>query len=282
MIKTHKFNISIHPLFILLLVYSILVRNILFFVLYTFSVVLHEMGHSVVARKRGYKMNKLVLLPYGAMISGETDEFTPKDEFIIAIAGPITNFILSTICVALWWIFPESYTFTFDLCIASMVAGVFNFLPVFPLDGGRVMLGFLSTKLSREMAVKIVKLITFVFSILLFLLFILTIFTGFNISIGITSILLFASGITSTKEIKYERINRLFDRERQIKRGIEERNIVVDSESTLKTLFSKIERGKLTTFIISKNGVKIKEIDEFKLRELFKVYPYKTKIMDII
>ena len=281
--RNKKFYFKIHPLFILLGLISIFAGNFIFFCLYTLSVVLHEFGHAIIAQKRGYRMNEIMLFPYGAVISGETDEFTPKDEIVIAIAGPLTNFLISLICVATWWILPSMYVLTLDFCMASLVAGIFNLLPVFPLDGGRIFLGYLSQKMERKTAVKIVKAITFIFSIILFLLFISTIFIGFNVSIGIASILLFYSLVADSKNAKYEQISNLFDRGKQILRGIEERKVVVSLNSEIRVLFSKIERGKLTRFVIvNEVGDRVSEIDERSLKDILNKYPFKTKISDII
>lgn len=275
--------IKIHPLFFMVGIISVFFNNFGFFLIYTLSVVLHELGHAFVAKKRGYKMDTIKLMPYGAVLFGETDEFTPKDEYIIALAGPLTNLLLSVVCIASWWLFPSLYSFTLEFCVASLIAGVFNLLPVFPLDGGRVVLGFLSSKMDRKLATKIVKIITVIFSILLFILFLFSFFLGFNMSIGIAAVLLFANVITDAKDSSYKRISSLFDRKRQIIRGIEQRVMQVGEDTKLRVLVSKIERGKITIFhVLNENGKLIKIISEDDLKQLIQKYRFSERVGDIV
>ena len=68
------------------------------FLVCTISAVLHELGHAFISKKLGYKISQIKLMPYGAELNGEFDEFVDNDEIKIAIAGPMTNFIICIIC----------------------------------------------------------------------------------------------------------------------------------------------------------------------------------------
>ena len=64
-------SLSIHPLFFLLGIYYALTDRIFVFIIYAITAVIHECGHSVAAGRRGYRLNKITLTPFGAMISGD-------------------------------------------------------------------------------------------------------------------------------------------------------------------------------------------------------------------
>ena len=96
-------KVSIHPLFFLFGLCYALTGKIFIFLIYTFSAVAHEIGHSLVAAGKGYKVNKLVLMPYGAVISGDTD-LSVEDQISIAVAGPLVNLLIALFFVASWWV----------------------------------------------------------------------------------------------------------------------------------------------------------------------------------
>ena len=103
-----KLKITIHPLFIVfsfILIYFGLINQ---FFIYLLVLCIHEYSHYFVAKRCGYVLNKMVFMPYGAGIGGESQIINPKHEILIAIAGPLVNLICVVVCVALWWIFPRA------------------------------------------------------------------------------------------------------------------------------------------------------------------------------
>lgn len=204
--KLKNFPLTIHPLFLLLGVYCYLAGKIITFFCYTLSALIHEFGHFVVAKKLGYKLLKVRLLPYGAELCGNLDEFLYKDEIWIALAGPITSVILSLVIVSFWWINPNLYNYTLELCISSIVCGIFNLLPIFPLDGGRVLVSVLSLKLERAKAIKYASIATRCFAICLLFIFFISVFYTFNITFGILGIMLLTSSINQNAECNYYRM----------------------------------------------------------------------------
>ncbi len=111
-------------------------------IIFFMSVLIHEMSHSVVARKRGTPVERITLFLFGGMAQIEKEPETPYSEFVMAIAGPAASFILSAIFGIIWFFsrnielisVPAGY-----LSIINVVLGVFNMLPGYPLDGGRVL-----------------------------------------------------------------------------------------------------------------------------------------------
>ena len=146
-------------------------------------------------------------MPFGAELYGDTDSFVDKDEIYIAIAGPISNFVICVILLGFWWLFPGSYGSTIEIFETNLVMGIFNLLPFFPLDGGRVVLAIISTKYSRRFGAKIVKNATKIFAMVLFVGFLLSILNKVNITLGIMGFLLFFSASSSKRDAVYEKVS---------------------------------------------------------------------------
>ncbi|MBO5714489.1 MAG: Zn-dependent protease, partial [Clostridia bacterium] len=81
-------NLKVHPLFFLFGFYYALTGRIFLFLICTFTAVVHELGHSFVASKYGYKLNDLVLMPFGAVVKGDLNGLKLLDQFRVAFAGP--------------------------------------------------------------------------------------------------------------------------------------------------------------------------------------------------
>lgn len=111
--KPRKFEFSWS--FLIAFLFSFCMGNGYLFLLYTFSVILHELFHIFVAVKLGYTLQKFKLSILGASMNLEDESFWGNDEFLIAISGPLLNLFLFLLCLGMWWVFPPVYNFTFDL-----------------------------------------------------------------------------------------------------------------------------------------------------------------------
>ena len=104
----------------------------------------HELAHAIAAARLGYRLNKIILMPYGALIDGDIEDLSFKDEITVALWGPFANLLTAFFFAALWWFFPDFYAYTDTACFLSLTIALVNFLPAYPLDGGRVLLAALS------------------------------------------------------------------------------------------------------------------------------------------
>lgn len=108
------------------------------------SLLAHELSHSLVAQSRGFPVHSITLFIFGGMARTSTEFETPGDEFMVAIAGPVSSFMIA----ALFWVvawggaqadFPVAVTGVASyLALINLVLAVFNLFPGFPLDGGRL------------------------------------------------------------------------------------------------------------------------------------------------
>ncbi len=107
------------------------------------SILAHELSHSIVANRLGIPVRRITLFVFGGVSYLEGDARTPREEFLIAIAGPATSFAIAGALAALWAILFRPYEpialVAEYLAIANGVIGLFNLIPGFPLDGGRVL-----------------------------------------------------------------------------------------------------------------------------------------------
>ena len=105
------------------------------------SVLLHELGHSVVAKRYGIAVPRITLFVFGGVSEIATEPHSPRVEFWIATSGPIVSFALALI---FWELQPflahaePLLALAKYLAILNFVLGAFNLVPGFPLDGGRI------------------------------------------------------------------------------------------------------------------------------------------------
>ena len=261
-------NVSIHYSFIILIICSFVVNlfNLLFF--YFLFLVLHELVHSFVARKLGYKIGKINLLATGAILDAESDEFSFNDEILISISAPLFNLLLAIIFLGFWWVVPESYNFTQDLMVINLAIFSFNMLPIFPLDGGRVLLAFLSKTTSRKKAVIMAKIVAIVLTLFLFILFIVSLFVSPNFSLGMISVTLFISAISEDKSAGYKRLLFLERKKKRIKnKGVETRFVMVQKGYSESFLLRQINARFFTIFIVVDENLNI--IKQIKENEIY-------------
>ncbi len=120
-----------------------LIVSVLFFV----AVLLHELGHSLLARSRGLPVRRIVLHVFGGVSDLTQEPRTPGDEIIISGIGPLVSLVLGGIFWVIAGAFGPAHPLlraaTSWLALVNVLLGIFNLLPAFPLDGGRVLRGVL-------------------------------------------------------------------------------------------------------------------------------------------
>ncbi|SRR5579884_1119530 len=107
------------------------------------AVLVHELSHSLVAISRGQAVRSITLFIFGGVSNLESEAEAPQDEFLISIVGPVTSFVLAGV----FWLLlhavsprnsPLGAALSY-LAFINLLLGVFNLVPGFPLDGGRVL-----------------------------------------------------------------------------------------------------------------------------------------------
>lgn len=112
------------------------------------SILLHEMAHSVVARRMGIPVHGITLLLFGGVSHLACEPRRPREDLAIAAVGPLTSAILGALFIAMSWVlgsYPVAKSVTLWLGIINLGLAAFNLLPGFPLDGGRILKALLWT-----------------------------------------------------------------------------------------------------------------------------------------
>src|SRR5919206_3926820 len=147
------------------------------------SVLLHEFGHSLVAQRLGLEIHSITLLPIGGVSNLESLPEKPSDELKITLAGPLVNVVLAPIFFGVGLLFgvvprmpADLFTgigsvgqFFFYLGYLNVVLAVFNLIPAFPLDGGRILRALLASRLGALRATEIASRVGQLFALAFFL-----------------------------------------------------------------------------------------------------------------
>lgn len=190
--------------------------GLFFFVFVMFAcVILHELGHSLAARKYNIDTVDIIISPIGGLARLKEIPQQPSKELFIALAGPLVNLVIAGLVAAYLHfvigtnLIPRnlenlellgySIDFMKFVFLMNILLVIFNLVPAFPMDGGRVLRALLSFKLERVRATRvamwIARIISFVFIIISF-------FSN-HITLGLIGVFVF---IMSGKEYNYVRI----------------------------------------------------------------------------
>ncbi len=153
-------------------IYGILVISLVFVI-----VVLHELGHSIAALNYNVPVKQIILLPIGGVAQLEDIPEEPQKEFVIAAAGPLVNFIIAGILIIAAPLLGQKISAASLLRISSTLGelsissiftyiftsnlfiGLFNLIPAYPMDGGRILRALLATRLSYVRATSVAVVI---------------------------------------------------------------------------------------------------------------------------
>jgi Zn-dependent protease/CBS domain-containing protein len=148
-----------------------------FIILFLFLfVVFHELAHSIIARHYGIKVRKIILYPIGGVSEIEEIPDNPSQEWRMAVAGPLTSLVLGvTLIIVSLVISPQLVSkivafgvtgnLLFDLATLNIFLGLFNLIPAFPMDGGRVFRALLAERMKYSDATRYAVYIGKIFGI---------------------------------------------------------------------------------------------------------------------
>ena len=240
----NKSLVRLHPLFLLVGVWYACTGELFLFLLSALVAIQHECAHAFASARLGYQLNKIVLMPFGAIIDGDLRGISFKDEIFVAICGPLCNLITAAFFVALWWLEPTMYAFTDTACYSSLMIALVNLLPAYPLDGGRILRCALAKHFlkrnpngakAEETANKVCRIITLVFAGVFFAIFVLLCCRkNINFTLLAFSIFLAVGGFGNRdKQAVYNRLD--FSTKNALRRGVEIRRVAVLNTCTVKS-----------------------------------------------
>lgn len=214
----------------------------------------HECAHAFVARRYGFALDKIVLMPYGAVVKGDLDGISALQELCVLAAGPLSNACTALLFVALWWLFPETYPYTEAAFYASLSLAAVNVLPAVPLDGGRMLYVFLK-RFGKSAANRICLVVSACTAAALAGCFVYTCFSVPNYSLLIFAILL---GVSLFGGGSYERIT--FSK--HFERGLEEKRIAISADRTVGEAVRFLRQDRYLVFVLFDGSEFLGELPE--------------------
>lgn len=271
-------KIKINPLFWFVIGIGILTGYFKEVIMVFLIVFIHEMGHSVVAHFFKWRIRKIELLPFGGVAEVEEYGNRPlKQEFWVIISGPLQHIWLIALSYILlpfefWTVHDHHMFLTHNLMILC-----FNLLPIWPLDGGKLMYLFISTKFpfqkGLDLTLKCSLLLLFVFAVTTLYLF------PFHLNLWIVLIFLLFSHYFEWKQKSYAYMRFLMERYykhdepfvlttpitvsadvtvqdvlKKFRRGVKHKVVIKDPSQTLRKTIN--EKMILTAFFESKQATK--------------------------
>ena len=256
--RRSPFRLSVHPLFLLTGVWYSFIGKLPLFFLSALIALQHECAHAFAAARLGYRLDKVVLMPYGAVIDGDLSGISLKDEAFVALCGPLVNLATAAFFVALWWFFPDLYAYTDTACYSSAFIGLLNFLPTYPLDGGRILMSLLQRwflkkyppKVAAKRAKGVCLAISLACAFTLLALFVTLCINGFfNFTLLAFSLFLGIGGVGHFKDKAcYQKIDYSF--KDAFRRGVTVKHVAVDEKCTLKKALRFLDERSYVAFEI--------------------------------
>lgn len=255
----------IHPLLWLVVAIGILTGHFIELVILLLIIFIHEMGHAVCAVFFSWRLKKIALLPFGGV--AEVDEYGNrpiKEELLVTIFGPLQHLWLFALGVLLHQFHMMSdFVYQYFMMFNFMVL-IFNLLPIWPLDGGKLLFILLSIRYPFNQAFHFAL---FISTVVLALFMIISLyFEPMNINVWIVSSFLMFSLYIDWRQRPFIFVRFLLERyygkEREFKKL---KPIVVDANEEIMDVFEKFQRGYKHPIIVERNGKESGSLDENEL-----------------
>ncbi|AZV55730.1 M50 family metallopeptidase [Clostridium sp. AWRP] len=244
--------------------------------IYTFIIVFfHEMVHYLVARYYKFSGFDIEFIAIGTVIKlKDLDEAYPREDLIISISGPAANLIFSAVFYFAYKNFCSSLCYM--LFSINLVIGLFNLIPAFPLDGGRILRSVLSLKMTYKKANRVMIITSIFIGIALMFMYILLFLNGYsNFSIGIIGIFIVTTSLRENERISYIIMGDIIKkRYKFIKRGyIENRTLSIHYRQDLLTAMGLFDKNKYNIFMVLDDEMNLMDtIYEEEIIEGLKLY----------
>lgn len=243
-------RLRLHPLFTFIMFASVMTGRFLELAVLFGVVFIHELGHTIAALQCGWRVREIRLLPFGGVAVVDQQGIVPAwQEIVVTLAGPLQNALMIIITVLFrtigWW--DEAWTAYFIQ--ANMMVGLFNMLPVMPLDGGKLMQAALSLSISYYRSLQCASWTSIAIS--LFMIgYSLLLANGGGLQLNLLMIglfLLYSNGY-ELRHIQFRFLRFLMNRpmkiEQLVRNGVIADPIVVSQSMSLQAMLQQLMREK--------------------------------------
>jgi stage IV sporulation protein FB len=224
LIKWRGIAISFHPLFVMVMLMSVLTGHFLELLALFAIVFVHEMGHVVAARMYGIKVLSVQMLPFGGVaVMEDAGDITAGREMAIALAGPLQNLLLIGASLLLHAAGLWDGSFLNYFIQSNLLIALFNLLPILPLDGGKISQAICSLALPYYATLIWSYRISLLFSALLLAYSFLPLLLGLGgmqLNLLMIGLFLLYSNLTDYRNIPYRFLRFLVNRDRSFSRHL--------------------------------------------------------------
>jgi len=262
-----------HPLFVLMMLFSIATGYFIELLTLFGIVFIHELGHVTLAKSFGWRVKEVQLLPFGGVaVVEESGNIPAHEELWVALAGPAQNAWMAGFAFIMmkfsggdthWWQY---------FLQANVMIGLFNMLPILPLDGGKVLISILSFRLCYYKTLYICAWFSLCFSCVIVMCAFISVGThgGIQLNLLMIGLFLLYSNWMSYRHIPYQFRRFLMSREgraiQHIAKGTLEQPILVGGHKEISAIVQLFMREKYhKIYILSKQGVIQKVLTEQRL-----------------
>lgn len=262
-------QVQIHPLLVLFIVISILTGTFLQLAIILFIVFIHELGHYLAAVYYKWRIQTIVLWVFGGVM--KTDEYGSRsiyEEFVVTIAGPMQHLViyLLTFLLLQFNFIPEPIIYL--LLYYNTVVLLFNLLPIWPLDGGKLFFLANSLFFPYRQAYEHTIIFSMIMSIILIIAHLFL--YPFNLSSLLIVIFLFIENSKAWQQRYYVFIRFLLQRYESQKDIDPLTSIVVPFHMPLKQVFQKFYQGKRhLIYIVNLVDEQMTVVDEYDCLHLY-------------
>ena len=235
-------------------------------------VVLHELGHALMAKRFGVPTKMITLLPIGGVASLERIPESPRQELLVAVAGPAVNVVIAFV---LWLVLPPlrdvpgeaffsqitAFNFFYLLFFINLMLVVFNAIPAFPMDGGRILRALLAFKLGRVRATQIAANLGQMLAI--FFVFIGLFYNPFLILIGI---FVFFGAFSENMMVQHLD----FLRGHSVREGMMTNFVTLAPTETVRDAIGKLLKGSEHDFVVERDGQVVGTLTRMQLIQAVK------------
>lgn len=224
------------------------------FIMSLVFVLFHESIHLLAGVILKFRILKINILPFGAMVNiKDIDIAHPIEDFIISIAGPISNIILCCIFTIIFYYTHEKLVYNMALC--NWIIGFINIIPAYPLDGGRILRALINCKYVYKKANDIALNFSIIIGLILVSIYFVSFFRGYNslsLSIGIIAWFILFGAINEKERMRYIVMSDLVKKRTRFKKSgyMETCIIAIYYKKSILSSLNLIDKSRYNVFYV--------------------------------
>lgn len=231
--------------------------------IYAFAIVFfHEIVHYLTARYYKFSGFDIEFIAVGTVLKcKDLDEASPKEDLIISLSGPMMNLILSIVFYLIYKSHPSNHYYM--LFSGNLAIGLFNLIPAFPLDGGRILRDLVNLKFTYKKANRIMIIASIFIGIILMFIYILLFLKGSNnFNVGIIGLFIVLTSLRENERVSYIIMGDIIKKKYKfIKRGyIENKAISIHYKQDLLTAMGLFDKNKYNIFNVLDDEMKVMDL----------------------